>query len=76
MPPVTYHPLPTQDLFRRNAERIKNKPRAKHFNGGLDRARAFACELLLDQIEFSHLSTFLAGIFAEFGQQPAWPPAR
>ncbi|TXC98976.1 hypothetical protein [Streptomyces sp. ISID311] len=41
-----------------------------------DRARTFACELLLDQIEFSHLSAFLAGIFAEVGQQPAWPPAR
>ncbi|MFD5735336.1 hypothetical protein ACFWIY_21275 [Streptomyces sioyaensis] len=50
--------------------------RSAHFNVGLDRARAFACELRLDQIEFSQLSTFLAGVFAEFGQQPAWPPAR
>ncbi|MFI1205415.1 DAPG hydrolase family protein [Streptomyces sp. NPDC020883] len=35
MLPVTYYPVPTQDLFRRNAERIKNKPYAEYFNGDL-----------------------------------------
>ncbi|WP_329153382.1 hypothetical protein OIU91_36045 [Streptomyces sp. NBC_01456] len=32
---MTYHPVPTQDLFRYNAERIKDKPYAKYFNGDL-----------------------------------------
>ncbi|WP_217369119.1 hypothetical protein [Nonomuraea antri] len=35
MMPVTYYPIPTQDLFRSNAERIKGKPYAKYFNGDL-----------------------------------------
>ncbi|AZS75699.1 hypothetical protein DDE74_36695 [Streptomyces lydicus] len=35
MLPVTYYPVPTQDLYRRNAERIKGKPYAKYFNGDL-----------------------------------------
>lgn len=33
--PVMYHPLPTQDLFRSNAERIKDKPYAKYFSGDM-----------------------------------------
>ncbi|MEV4897676.1 hypothetical protein AB0K48_50925 [Nonomuraea sp. NPDC055795] len=35
MMPITYYPIPTQDLFRSNAERIKGKPYAKYFNGDL-----------------------------------------
>ncbi|MBB2946360.1 hypothetical protein FB565_006128 [Actinoplanes lutulentus] len=33
--PVTYYPVPTQDLFEHNAQRIKDKPYAKYFNGDL-----------------------------------------
>lgn len=35
MLPVTYYPVATQELFRSNAERIKDKPYAKYFNGDM-----------------------------------------
>ncbi|WP_460062478.1 DAPG hydrolase family protein [Streptomyces sp. YKOK-I1] len=33
--PVTYYPVVTQELFRSNAERIKDKPYAKYFSGDM-----------------------------------------
>ena len=35
MIPDTYYPVPTQQLFARNAARIKGKPYAKYFNGDM-----------------------------------------
>lgn len=33
--PVTYYPIVTQQLFRSNAERVKDKPYAKYFSGDM-----------------------------------------
>jgi hypothetical protein len=54
--PVSYFPVRTQRQFERNAELIHDKSYARYFSGELN------------QIEFTHLATFLPDLWNEFGR--------